>query len=81
MIPGRNTDGCVLLSMRLWEIFWISMWKTCVNKGAAHLLGTSRITYPMKKTTNEIEYWYEDKFRSSPIPETFAFPMLDNGVR
>lgn len=41
-----------------------------------YLLGTSKTTYPTKKTTKAIEYWSEVKFKSVSIPEIFAFPML-----
>lgn len=42
----------------------------------AYLLGTSKTTYPMKKTTKAMEYWPDVRLKSVPIPEIFAFPIL-----
>ena len=43
---------------------------------ATHLLGTSNTTYPTKKTTREMEYWFDVRFKSASMPDIFAFPML-----
>ena len=40
------------------------------------MLGTSKTTYPMKKTTKAIEYWPDVRLKSVSIPEIFAFPIL-----
>lgn len=41
-----------------------------------YLLGTSNTTYPMKKTTREMEYSFDDRSKSVSMPDIFAFPIL-----
>ena len=46
------------------------------DRMGTYLLGTSNTTYPMKKTTREMEYSFDDRSKSVSMPDIFAFPIL-----
>lgn len=73
IIPDKKSDGRIQLRSRLSTCISISS-KT--NFETTYLLGTSNTTYPIKKTTKEMEYSFDVRFRSVSMPEIFAFPIL-----
>jgi hypothetical protein len=74
IIHGRKMDGLVLDKTKFdlgTPVSRIDVLMMCCDP-----YGTSNTTYVTKKTTSDMEYWFELMLRSSTIPAIFAFPMF-----